>query len=466
MKTAWMALGCAVGLLAGMLVAPSRVAAQEGDDLVGLVVNLLTEKDKDLRALGFEQVRTTAKGKGATEKFAALLAKLSPEAQVGLLSALADRGDAAARPAVVELLGATKSDEVKVAAISALGPLGEPSDIPQLTKFLSSTAKAEQAAAKASLVKMTGEQVSAGIVAELKKAQGALRITLIDILVTRRGKEGIPTLLAIALESDPAARAAAMTALGQLADSEQIGGMVQGVLKAAPGAERVAAERAVALVASRVEDPAKRADALLAAMKKLSSADYQALLPTLGRVGGPAALKEIEAALASSDSELRYAGLLALCNWPDASTADRLTQIATKDEEAAYRNLALKALIRVAPLPDGRTDADRLALSQKVLAMCKKDDEKKLVVERVRAIRSVEALRFVVPYLDQPAFAQKACETVVELAHHRALREPNKAEFHKALDRVIAISKDPVVVDRANRYKNGETWVRPKAEEK
>jgi hypothetical protein len=42
------------------------------------------------------------------------------------------------------------------------------------------------------------------------------------------------------------------------------------------------------------------------------------------------------------------------------------------------------------------------------------------------------------------------------------VREPHKDEFHRALDQVIEISKDPVVVDRAQRYKKGQTWVRPK----
>jgi hypothetical protein len=53
---------------------------------------------------------------------------------------------------------------------------------------------------------------------------------------------------------------------------------------------------------------------------------------------------------------------------------------------------------------------------------------------------------------------------VVELAHHRGLREPNKAEFDQALDKVIQTSQDATVVDRAQRYKKGQTWVRPKAQ--
>ena len=45
----------------------------------------------------------------------------------------------------------------------------------------------------------------------------------------------------------------------------------------------------------------------------------------------------------------------------------------------------------------------------------------------------------------------------------RGLREPHKAEFDQALDKVIQTSQDATVVDRAQRYKKGQTWVRPKA---
>ena len=81
-------------------------------------------------------------------------------------------------------------------------------------------------------------------------------------------------------------------------------------------------------------------------------------------------------------------------------------------------------------------------------------------LKRASAIYTVDALRFVVPYLDQPEHAQQACEAVVELAHHREVRDANKADFMPALDKVIAICKDPTLVERANRYKAGKTWVK------
>jgi HEAT repeat protein len=450
-----LALGC------GATVSVAAAAQEAGDELVPLIVNLLSDKDKDVRALGFEQVRTEAKGAVATKQFAAQLAKLPPDAQVGLLSALADRGDSAARTAIVDLLAASREEPVRVAAIAALGFLGEGADLPALLKLLTGGSTAEQAAARASLVRLPGSSVPGMLAAELKTAKPTLRVTLIGILAARRALETIPQLLAITRDSDPAVRTASMAALGQLAGPEQVPGLLQGVLGAEKGREREAAERAVALVCARIPEAGQQAQPVLAALSKLPKADQTALLPTLGRVGGPAALKTVEAAIAETDSGRHEAGLRALCNWPDASVAARLIELLQTDAHPEHRTAALRAVIRVAPLADGRSDADRLALVQKTMGLCQRASERNLVLQRAAAIRTLDSLHFVLPYLDQPAYAQQACESVVELAHHRELRDAHKAEFERALDQVLRVSQDATVKDRANRYKKGQTWVRP-----
>ena len=120
-------------------------------------------------------------------------------------------------------------------------------------------------------------------------------------------------------------------------------------------------------------------------------------------------------------------------------------------------------MIRVAPLPDEqRSDELRLDLMRTAMAMCWVDDDRLLIRERLKAIRTVETLRFVLPYTDQPQYAEQACLTVVELAHHSGLREAHREEFHAALDHVLEVSQDATVLDRAQRYKKGQTWVRPK----
>jgi hypothetical protein len=277
------------------------------------------------------------------------------------------------------------------------------------------------------------------------------------VLLARRAVDSVPEILAATEDDNATVRMAAMVALSRMAGMEHLEGMLKGVLKAQPGAEREAAEKAVMFVCSRNENAAERAAPLLAAWTKFDRDAQTTLLPTLGRVGGPAAMKVVEEAIADKDSPRHAAGIRALCNWPDASAAPKLLDLSQSDADAAERLAALRALIRVAALPDKRPNADRWAMLKKAFALATRVQEQNLVLRRTEAVRTIESLRFAVPYLDQSEHAQAACATVVGLAHHRELREPNKAEFDKALDIVIRIGKDAGVVDRAKRYKKGQT---------
>ena len=427
-----------------------------------MVVELLADKDNDVRALGFDQVRTSASGERATLEFAGQLRKLPPDGQIGLLSALADRGDAAARDEVLSLLNATTDEGVKTAAITAISALANPADVQLLIKLVETGAPGEKVAARAGLATCSCDETVKSMRAELTLAPVSLRVVLIEILTMRRSLEALPDLLQAAGDDEGAVRAAAMSGLGQLAGAKEIPGMVQGVLRAPTGPERQAAERALLTVCNRVKSEDEHAEPLLDVLETLSDVDRQSMLPTLGRTGGVRALKSIESTIADQDPALHDLGIRALCNWPNATIAPRLIELAKSEEHDSHRSLALRTLIRVAPLADGRTDEQKLALLLQAEGMCTRDEERQLILERAAAIRTLESLRFIVPRLEEPKFAQQAAESIVELAHHRGLREPNKAEFDVVLDRVVEISDDPTVRDRATRYKNGQTWNRPR----
>jgi len=442
-------------------VAARPLFAQE--DLIELVLGFLGDEDKEVRALAFEQIRTEAKGEQATKQFAAQLPRLSSEAQIGLLSALADRGDQVAGPAVVELLNNSSDLPVRLAAIQAIGHLGQPADHVRLIKILTGGSKAEQSAARDALVRLGDNSVSTEIAGKLSVSPQKVHVALLEILTTRRAIGATPQMLASTVVEDAVVRSAAMAALGKLAGPEHVAGMINGVLKAERGREREAAEKAVAMVCQRIEDINKRAEPVLAARKKLGQSDQMIVLSTLGRVGGVPALKVVEEAIANADPAAHEMGLRALCNWPDASVVGRLLELARIEMRPEHRRMALRALIRVATLSDKRTDGHRLDVLRTAIVMSRTDSERDLVLQRAQAIRTIESLRFIQPYLSQPTYAERACLTVVELAHHRKLREPNKAEFDKVLDQVIATTENAVIIDRAKRYKKDQTWVRPGA---
>jgi HEAT repeat protein len=449
--SAWMVLG-----------SPQTSPAQ--DDLVDLVLGFLGDEDKEVRSLAFEQIRTEAKGEAATKIFAAQLSKLAPEAQVGLLSALADRGDKAAGPDVLMLLEKTTDQPVKLAAIRAAGRLGQPADHAVFIQLLTDGQDDEKTAASKALVLMSGESVSADIAAKLKSSPQEVAVALLKVLTTRRAQETIPTMHEMANVDDGVVRAAAMTALSQLAGPDNIGKMVAGVIKAEKGKERAAAEKAIAVVSQKIEDVDKRAASVLSAMEGMTKDDKRIVMSLLGRIGGAPALKVVMASIDSSDSTEHSIGLQSLCNWPDTSVESILLAKARTEQRGEHRKMALRALIRIATLSDDRSDEHRLDVLRTCFAMADSDSERTLVLHRAQSVRTVESMRFVVPFMKDSTFAERACLTIVELAHHRSLREPHRPEFEQVLDQVIATSKDAVVVDRSQRYKRDETWVRPGAE--
>ena len=157
-----------------------------------------------------------------------------------------DRGDISARPALVEIVADNSRDTaVKAAAVQAIGVLGSEADLPMLVGLLSSSTAELKAAARTSLVQLRGRETTRAMSTAIAEATPAIRIALMEILVERRAVEAIPDFLAAAIGNDAAVRNAAMKALGQLGTPEHLPGMVNGVLKAEPGKEREAAEKAL-----------------------------------------------------------------------------------------------------------------------------------------------------------------------------------------------------------------------------
>jgi hypothetical protein len=245
-----------------------------------------------------------------------------------------------------------------------------------------------------------------------------------------------------------------MKALAKLAAPKDVAGMIPAVLKAEPGEERDSAEKAVMLVCLQEPRANERATPIVAALEKAAAADRVALLPLLGRVGGPAAMQRIQAALADADAATYDAGVRALANWPDGSVAADLLKLARTAKTEPQRHAALHGLIRVAVLP-GKADADKLALLKEAMGMASRDEERNYVLQRAGAVRTVESLRFILPAMEQPALSQQACKSVCELAHHKELRNPNLAEFKPALDKVLKVSTDAATLERARRYLQG-----------
>jgi hypothetical protein len=446
--------------LTATIVLTSAAVSRAADDPVALTIELFSRDDADFRAIGLDRVRHGTTGEAATYRFAAEIARQSPERQVELVRALADRGDAAAIPAITALLLQAKDPAVRSAAVLALGTLGTQVEVAVLKRSLAA-AEPEKAAARRALTIIRGDAATKELIDAAKFGEPALRPAFIDILADRRAKVALPEFAAMTVDADAAVRAASLRALEKLGGPEQVAGLIAGVLKAAAGNERRDAERALVTVCTKNQGHEKAATIFLDTFKKAPESEQETLLPALGGVGGPGAMAIVDDLIASPDAAKRKFGLSALSRWPDATVSSRLLDLTAKAQDPAERSLLLGALIRIAPLPTNNlNDGQKLDLVKKTMQLCQTDEERARLIERVNAIRTVDAFRLLLPYLDQPSLAEPACKSVVELAHHRQLRDANKEEFTKALDHVIATTKNQELIQRATAYKDGKTWER------
>jgi hypothetical protein len=293
-----------------------------------------------------------------------------------------------------------------------------------------------------------------------KTAGPQVRGRLIEVLATRRATGELDAIIAATTDDDRGVRAIAMNALGQIGTPDQLAAILPGVLKAAKGRERDNAERNVAEICQRIDNEDQRGEALIAALDTIDAEGRDDLMPLVGRVGGSRLIKFVADIATGEDPARRSVGIDALSNWPDASPADTLLEIANQTNDASERRRAFHAYVKVCAIRDRRSDEQRLERMKQAMNEARTSEEKIAVINRTRTAYDIEAMRFVRPFLDEPDFCQIACETIVELAHHRRIRDPNKAEFDDVLDQVIKLTDNEELIERANRYKRGETWER------
>jgi HEAT repeat protein len=416
------------------------------------VREFLASDDSMLRAAA-----ATALPDLSTEDLRAVAAEmdgLPRESQIALVTAIRFRGDSFLAPLVIQ---AAESEDTALAraSVAALGTVAGADGVDMLLRLTAGDDELSQVAWQ-SLEALRGQNVNAKLAAAMQTEQDPnRRLQLIKLLVDRSAHEAVSALIPQAGSDNATIRSAAIAAIGSLATPSDVSNVTRLLLESPEGRDRDELEKAVMLAVAQLPEADSRVGAVLAAVDIDSHAQQVAVLPTLGRIGGPKALELVEDALRSSNAELHEAGVRAISNWPDASVADQLRDLAQDATQQSHRIWALRAWIRVITLPGGASDAEKLAVLRQAMETASRAEERVLILQRASALRSLDTLHFLLPYLDQPAFAQDACRSVVELAHHKELREPNKADFDVALKKVLAICRSGDTVDRAKRYLQG-----------
>ncbi len=412
-----------------------------GQDIVPLVISALRDENRMVRTTARSCVRTM-EGSGVTEQIAGELSKTSPDEQMLLIGALADRGDAAALPAITAAAKST-NPEVRKAVLQAVGKLGDASFVGYLVKAATeSTSSEEKSMAVNSLTLLRGSRVDDTIVQSMQNSEASVRRQLIQVLAERDAVDAVPVLFAEAVNPDRKVHQAAFKALGRLADEEHLPSLIKLLVKLEDDSSHREAERAVVAVSRKINQPSRQADAVLAGLRGEKRVAVRcSLLRALGGIANSKALRTLEAASKEANPAVQDTSVRALAKWPNAAAAEVLLEIYCNTKSQIHRLLALRGFVRLLSLPvQGRTAEKTLELCRRAMQQARSSAEQKLVLSGLSNVSDPGALEMVEPFLQVEEVRGEAATATIKIAG--TIMDTHGERAKTAMNKLLAVSNN------------------------
>jgi len=393
------------------------------------VLEVLQGTDAVLRPLAISSVRRL-RPKDASRTFAAELAKLSMEEQVWLIDSLAARGDEPARSAIEKCVRSSDAP-VRKAAIEALGRIGGSSDVRLLAQAgLNFQDPEDFRTIESALVGLPGDgQTDVAMVAELENASPKACALLITCIARRQGASSNPLLLKQVANPDPMVAKAAFRALARTAGATEIPKMLSMLDKIREAGVRSEAEAAAAQALARIDDVARRSSMIRGVLGQSSSVDGRIALVSLLAIAGDAeALSAATAATADSDPSVREAAVRVLADWPDVAAWAPLLAIYREPENASFRGLAMRGLVRLVAEENARGDSQETERYTQLFANAQGDADLKLILGAIGGSNRPEALQLVWPFVTNPGVRKEVEVAVKKIAESIKSQHPEVAQ--------------------------------------
>ena len=290
----------------------ASLTAAEGKDALPWLTAAIESGDTQMQLVAIRLLNGIS-GPDITRALVAEMPKVPPLAQVHLLTALAWRGDVAARPAV---LAALRSDvpEVRAAALAGLGKLGDESSVMVLAEAAAAGKDPEQSAARRSLAELRGSGIDHALVMALGSASGNVKAELIAAAGERASGTAADALAQAAHQQDPDARRAALRALRNVGGAGQAAALLDLLVKAPTAAERRDATQTLAMVLRR--SPYPPVGEVIRAYQATSSIDARlSLIEVMGQTSSDEALPLLRSSVHDANPQIARAAVLALSGW-------------------------------------------------------------------------------------------------------------------------------------------------------
>ena len=416
------------------------------NEVLDIVINALKGEDESKQSMAIALVRDMP-GPEVTKVLARELPSLSVRGQMQLLSALADRGDRTALPAVIEATKA-KDESVRVAALKAIGDLGDASSVSLLAGRAAATRGAEQKAARGSLYRLRGPKVDETVLGAIPPAEARVKVELVRSIGERNIAAGVDVLLKTTTDKEASVRRDSIKALKTIAGPNNLPALVKMLIGVQSSVDRREAEKTVTAVAHKIGDESKQAEAVLAVLPSVTDQKTRcSLLRVLGKIGDKSALGVLREGLKDEKDAVKETCIRALAEWPTAEPVADLLKVVQSSDNKLQHVLALRGFVRLIGLESNRPAEETIGMYKQAMSLASDTGEKKMVLSGLSNIKSLAALQMAAAYLEDKSLQQEAEVAVVKIAE--AVVGSYPAESKAVLQMVSQVSKNDFLRKKA-----------------
>lgn len=353
------------------------LATVQGKNALPILSAAIEAKDAPVQDIAIRLI-TRIPGPESTHTLMDRFGSLSASTQVRLLAALAEHGDAAARPLLSEAAKGNASASVRIAALEGLGRLGDASSVELLAEAAASGKPAEQAAARQSLYALVGPAIDSAIVTGIAASSGSVKIELIVAAGERGSKLAADALTQAVHDANPDVRRSALRALRNVAGPVEVPALLEIVTTSETPDRRDGTQ---ALAAALRRSPPAEMSRVMATYKTTPGVDTRvALIDAIGQTSSAEALPVLRDSLRDANPEIVRGAILALTGWSDPAPLPDLLAAAKTNSDAALQILSLRGCLKLMAIPSQRSIPESAGLLAEMMPLAKQPAEKKSVL--------------------------------------------------------------------------------------
>ena len=382
-----------------------------GQEGIRLLLEAFRSPDKKMFQLALSTAREFPGGE-VDRALVEEMASASPERAALIVQAMADRPDTVVLEAVLNAAG--QGDKlVRLSAIDALRRVGNDSCLATLLEIASGDDADSSQAAIETLAVLPGETVDKKIIAMLPNSQGKDHALLLQ-LVGKRRIDAVADVFRALDHSDSAVRHAALVALGETVSLDTLPRLVFQVVAPKNPGDAPVAQQALRAASVRMPDRDACTEKIVTVMSGAPPATKNVLLEIIAEVGGTTALNTLADAAKSADPQMQDTGSRLLGKWNGVDAAPVLLDLAKTAPAERYQIRALRGYIGLAR-KFAMSNPERARMCQSALAVSRRIDEKKLVLDVMKLHPSRATLKLATQAKQDPELRGAATAATVEI---------------------------------------------------